>query len=322
MVSVYREQDIAKPCNPFRITDLMVFDDKALQHVLTHEGFALSGDQLARSVRSAPRPLARRIYRFLPVQQRLLFKQALCQPISDQEAELAREQVLDALFWELTYWKTPQLYEELIEGEALHPEIFQRLEPEIRGKVILDAGAGSGRATFECLCCGASLIYAVEPSPGLLRIMQQKLAQQADTIRIMPCRGRFDALPLEENSIDISLSCSAFTALPGQGGEAGLVELQRVTRPGGKIILIWPRIEDRDWLLDHGFQYISIPLEQEMQVHFRSWQSALLCARRFYAHNRAVLHYLLNCREASVPFSVLGLNPPHEYCWLDIKKDC
>jgi ubiquinone/menaquinone biosynthesis C-methylase UbiE len=209
------------------------------------------------------------------------------------------------------------LYEELTEGEALHPGIFQHLEPEIRNRVILDAGAGSGRATFECLRYGARLIYSVEPSPGLLHMLQQKLHQQP-TCRVIPCNGRFAALPLADESVDIALSCSAFTALPGQGGEEGLVELKRVTTAGGKIVLIWPRVEDRDWLLEHGFQYVSIPLKQEMQVRFRSWQSAIGCAHRFYAHNRMVLCYLLSRNEAIIPFSVLGMNPPHEYCWLKV----
>ena len=312
------EQRAAMFDNPFKMVDLMVFDDTALRNVLTGEGFGLSVDLLAYSLQDSPTALIGRIQRFLPSQQRSLFKHTLLHPIPQAEVKAARQQVLDALFWELTYWKTPQLYEELTEGEALHPGIFQRLEPEIRDRVILDAGAGSGRATFECLRYGARLIYSVEPSPGLLHMLQQKLHQQS-TCRVIPCSGRFAALPLADESVDIALSCSAFTALPGQGGEEGLVELKRVTTAGGKIVLIWPRVEDRDWLLEHGFQYVSIPLKQEMQVRFRSWQSAIGCAHRFYAHNRMVLRYLLSRNEASIPFSVLGLNPPHEYCWLNVR---
>jgi SAM-dependent methyltransferase len=312
------EQCAAMFDNPFKMVDLMVFDDTALRNVLTGEGFGLSVDLLAHSLQGSPDSLIRRIQRVLPPEQRSLFKDVLLHPIPHTEAKAARQQVLDALFWELTYWKTPQLYEELTEGEVLHPGIFQRLEPEIRNRIILDAGAGSGRATFECLRYGAHLIYAVEPSPGLLHMLQQKLHQQP-TCRIIPCNGRFAALPLADESVDIALSCSAFTAQAGQGGEEGLIELKRVTTAGGKIVLIWPRAEDRDWLLEHGFQYVSFPLKQEMHVRFRSWQSAIGCASRFYAHNRMVLRYLLSRNEASIPFSLLGMNPPHEYCWLNVK---
>jgi ubiquinone/menaquinone biosynthesis C-methylase UbiE len=185
---------------------------------------------------------------------------------------------------------------------------------------VLDVGAGSGRATFECLRYGAKEVYAVEPSPGLLRILKRKSSQNHGTQRITPLEGRFDAVPLPDNSVDVTLSCSAFTALPEQGGESGLVELQRVTKPNGKIILIWPRSEDHEWLKAHDFSYVSLPMQQEMSVHFRSLHTALECAHRFYAHNQAVLHYLYSQHSTDVPFSLIGMNPPHEYCWRTIEK--
>jgi len=231
----------------------------------------------------------------------------------------ARRRVLDGLFWELTYWKTPVLYEELTEGERLHPGIFQQLRSDLRGNVVLDAGAGSGRASFECLRYGARLVYAVEPSPGLLHILEQKVTGQPATSKIIPCRGRFDQIPLPDNSVDMALSCSAFTAGPEQGGEPGLAELQRVTKSGGKIVLIWPRPEDYDWLVAQGFHYVALPVRHEMRVRFRSLQSALRCARRFYAHNQAVVNYIVKRRKPEVPFSVLGLNPPRDYFWLTVR---
>src|SRR5258707_15851591 len=83
-----------------------------------------------------------------PPPQRSHFMQGLRHAYPGEQVQAARKRVLDELFWELTYWKTPDLYEELTEGERLHPGIFQRLEPDLRGKVVLDAGAGSGRASF------------------------------------------------------------------------------------------------------------------------------------------------------------------------------
>jgi SAM-dependent methyltransferase len=304
--------------NPFHIEDLTTFDDTAMHNVLAPGSFGLSIEQLARSVQGAPTALVRRIECHLPVEQRSLFLRVYRQPASCEQIMSARQRVLDSLFWELTYWKTPELYEQLTEGEWLHPGIFQQLSPVLRDRIVLDAGAGSGRATKLCLNYCAKQVYAVEPSPGLLRILQRKLFADIASRRLITRIGRFAALPLDDKSVDVALSCSAFTADNGQGGESGLAELKRVTKSGGQIILIWPRSQDRAWLIAHGFTYVSLPVQQEMCVHFRSLHVALECAQRFYAHNRAVVGYILRKQRPEVPFSVIGLNPPRDYCWLQM----
>ena len=304
--------------NPFHIEDMEVFDDETLRVILSNCGFGLTVEKLARSLHGAPEALIQRIRRNLPLSQRPRFTAELRRSTPEEQVLAARRCVLDGLFWELTYWKTPELYAELIEGEELHPDIFSQLEPDIHDKVVLDAGAGCGRASFECVRYGARRVYAVEPSPGLLGILQQKLASQSALRRIVALRGRFERLPLADDSIDISLSCSAFTAEPVQGGEPGLAEFRRVTRPGGKIVIIWPRVQDYDWLAEHGFQYVTLPMHEEMRVRFGSLQSALRCAQHFYARNENVVKYLLRERNAVVPCSVLGFNPPCDYCWLRV----
>ena len=308
--------------NPFLIEDLSVFDDATLRKMLDTGSFGLTLENLALGLHHAPPPLVERIARLLS-SRRSYFIQELYRPAPESEIEATRQLILDKLFWELTYWKTPDLYDELTEGEQLHPGIFQQLEPDLCDKLVLDAGAGSGRASFECVRHGARLVYAVEPSPALLHILERKLASQVsagalDTGRVIPFSGCFDHLPLQDHSVDLALSCSAFTAAPEQGGEPGLAELKRVTRPGGKIVLIWPRIQDYYWLGTHGFTYVALPLQQEMHVHFRSLESALKCVQRFYAHNEAVVRYILTHRSPEIPFSVLGINPPCDYCWLEV----
>jgi ubiquinone/menaquinone biosynthesis C-methylase UbiE len=306
--------------NPFQMEDLVVFDEKTLHTMLLRSEFGLTVESLAHSLHGIQGPLLKRIQRNLPPQQRPFFLQQFHHPLAQNEVERAQRQLLDGLFWELTYWKTPELYEELTEGECLHPGIFEHLQPDLQGKIVLDAGAGSGRASLECIRYNAKRVYAVEPSPGLLHILEQKLGHHVNGQQIIPCTGRFDALPLENNSVDIALSCSAFTAAPEQGGAPGLAEMMRVTRPGGKIVLIWPRSEDHDWLRSHGFRYVSLPVQQEMHVRFRSLKSALRCAQRFYARNKSVAQYILTRHKPEIPFSLIGLNPPDTYCWLEVKK--
>ena len=302
--------------NPFQIEDLIVFDDAELRRLFDADSCRVKLQDLAWSLHGASKSLIQRIRKNLGRHHRLYFIQELNYPAPAEEVRAARKRVLDALFWELTYWKMPGLYEELTEGEKLHPGIFQQLEPYLRDKIALDIGAGSGRATFECLRHGARLVYAVEPSPGLLRILEQKIAQRPASDRVVVRQGDFSHIPLADGSVDIALSCSAFTAAPEQGGEVGLAELQRVTKHGGRIVLIWPRREDHDWLAEHGFSHVTLPVQHEMFVQFRSLRSAVRCARLFYGHNKAVIRYILKRRRPTVPFSVLGLNPPSDYCWL------
>lgn len=305
--------------NPFTLEDLLIFDDTTLSRLLETNESNLTVAQLAQALHGAPYLLIKHIERNLPVQHCSYFREELHRPASEEMIEAARRTLLDELFWELTYWKTPELYDELTAGEQLHPGIFQQLEPDLCGKVVLDAGAGSGRASFECIRSGAKLVYAVEPSPGLLRILKRKVQQRGMIGKVVPRRGCFDKLPLEENSVDTTISCSAFTAEAKQGGEAGLAELHRVTKPGGKIVVIWPRTRDYEWLAEHGFHYVALPMDCELGVRFRSLDSASRCARHFYARNPNIVRYIVERRQSEVPYSILGFNPPCDYCWLVVE---
>lgn len=312
-------ENVPQFANPFTLHDLLIFDSAAMADLLASDADVLRPAQLARALRGAPVELVARVRRALPPPKRARFQCALANGPRAPDPSATR-QLLDALFWELTYWKTPQLYEELTEGETLHPGIFTHLAPLLRDKDVLDAGAGSGRASLKCLRSGAHHIYAVEPSPGLLRLLQRKLIRLKARDRITPLRGRFHALPLPDDSVDVSLSCSAFTADAEQGGDDGLAELRRVTRDGGRIVLIWPRPQDFEWLAARGFRYVALPMNRDLRVQYRSFEVAVRVARRFYARNRALRGYLARVHRAQIPFSLVGYNPPHDYCWLAVEK--
>ncbi len=305
--------------SPFSIEDMRVFDDETLHYIVTNETFGVTLNQLAYSLHGASPDLIKRVKRSILPGKRAHFMYKLRMSLSMDEIQRNRKQVLDELFWELTYWKTPDLYEELTQGEKIHPAIFQHLDADLRDKVVLDAGAGSGRASFECLHHHARMIYAMEPSPGLRQIFERKLSSEQQK-RLQLCSGRFNAIPLPDDSVDVALSCSAFTADPEQGGELSLQEFRRVTRPGGKIVIVWPRIEDRAWFEQHGFHYFTVPVQHEMQVQFRSLRVALACVRRFYSSSQEALDYLLTRQKPEIPFSLLHMHPPCDYCWLEVEK--
>ena len=305
--------------NPFQLEDLLIFDEANFCRLMGGCMHKMPLEQLAWAMHSAPPQLILRLLACLQGELRPVFFQEWQRFVPQCKIDQAGHLLLDTLFWELTYWKTPQLYEELVAGERLHPGIFEQLEPSLSGKVVLDAGAGSGRAAFEAIRYGARLVYTVEPSPDLLRLLRRKVrALRADGL-IIPMQGDFAHLPLADRSVDAALACSAFTSEPEHGGEAGLAELKRVTRPGGSIVLIWPRSQDLLWLTSRGFRYVLLPASGEMCVHFPSVASARRCVRRFYAGNKRALAYIFQQRDsAEIPFSVLGFNPPCDYCWLPV----
>ncbi len=306
--------------NPFRPENLLALDDATLRGFVGGEIGHLAPQDIAHALRASPSALVGRLMRLAPPAERTHLAVALYLSAPASAVEAARSRMLDALFWELTYWTTPDLYEDLTAAERLHPGIFQRLGPAIRGRSVLDAGAGSGRATLECLRHGARRIYAVEPSPGLLRILERKLADGPNGSRVILLPGRFDALPLPDDAVEVALACSAFTADASQGGERGLAELTRVTRRGGRIVLIWPRPQDYAWLAARDFRYVALPVHPAMGVRYRSLESALHVARRFYARTGAAQERLLESRQPVLPYTLLGINPPHDYCWRPVDK--
>lgn len=302
--------------NPYQIEDLLIFDPANLARVLATTHFR--PEHLAWALGRGSRLLIERVLACLDEEEGALFELTLAQSVAPEWCEQAGHLLLDALFWELTYWQTPEMYAELVAGEDLHPGIFRQLEPALRNKTVLDVGAGCGRASFAALEHGAAMIYAVEPSPGLRWLFREKQEVSAHGRAITLCDGDFTHLPLSDRSVDVGLVCSAFTAEPPQGGDAALAELRRVTRPGGIIVLIWPRAVDRAWLAAHGFHYVALAQEQEMFVSFASWKSAWRCVRRFYACNANVCRYLRHARQPRIPFTVLGVNAPCDYCWLQV----
>jgi SAM-dependent methyltransferase len=206
------------------------------------------------------------------------------------------------LAWELLYRLEPELYDRLASAERLHPEVVRWLPREVDR--IAEIGAGTGRLTME-LIARAQHVVAVEPALPLRRILRRKLAAAEGGGRVRVVRGFFDQLPLPDDSADLVVACSAFTPSPGHGGDAGLAEMERVCRPGGCVAIIWPN--HLDWLAARGYRYVSFP--GPMSVEFASSREAAELAEIFYPKAADAVR---RRGERSVPFEVLGLNPPRD----------
>jgi len=204
------------------------------------------------------------------------------------------------LAWELLYRLEPELYDRLARAERLHPGVLGWL-PRHADRIV-EVGAGSGRLTLDLVDRGREVV-AIEPAAGLRQLLERKLAQADHGYRARVTPGFFDDLPVATGWADLVVACSVLTPAPGHGGDAGLTEMERVCRPGGRVAIIWPN--NLDWLAARDYQYLSFA--GPMAMEFASHREAVELAEIFYPHAVAEIRRRGARR---IPYEVLGVNPP------------
>ncbi|MGH2720299.1 MAG: class I SAM-dependent methyltransferase [Actinomycetota bacterium] len=214
-----------------------------------------------------------------------------------------------ALAWELLYRLEPELYDRLIAAEPLHPGILDWL-PQRPARVV-EVAAGTGRLTLH-LAHRCRELIAIEPAAPLRGLLEAKLRGAGCSARVRVVRGFFDALPVEDGWADLVVACSALTAEAGHGGDEGLAEMERVTAPGGRIVIVWPA--DARWLARRGYRHRTFA--GEMHMAFPSLDDAVALAEIFYPHAVAEIR---RRGEAVVPYDLLGMRPPRDLAYRRIK---
>lgn len=182
----------------------------------------------------------------------------------------------ETLAWELLYRLEPDLYERLVAAERLHPQVLAWLPRGVER--IVEVGAGTGRLTLE-LVDRADEVVAIEPAAPLRAILERKLARVPHGNRVRVIDGFFDRLPVADEFADLVVACSAMTPAAGHGGDTGLAEMERVCRPGGSVVIVWPN--EIPWLADHGHRYLSFGGD-EMAVEFSTAEEAAELTEIFY----------------------------------------
>ena len=288
----------------FSVSDIGLFDDEALSTFLDPRDGGVDPALLGIALQGADPLLIDRVVAALPGDATARFSDSRAAAADDSALASAQRDVMELLFWPLVYWNDPDDYEELINGEHLHPRLLEAID--LDGRTVCDIGAGTGRFSLAA-APRANRIIAVDAVPGLLRRLEAK-ATAAGLNNIATRRGRFTSLPLPDGSVDIAVACSSFTTGGPHGGDTAISEAQRVVRRGGDVVVIWP--QDPHWFLQRGFQYIAV--HGERTVHFRDVRTAERLCSRYYSADAATWVRVHN--SAEVPFSVLGMSPPSDLC--------
>jgi SAM-dependent methyltransferase len=215
----------------------------------------------------------------------------------------ADPQANPTLAWELLYRLEPRLYDRLVQAERLHPAILEWFPRHVDR--IVEVGAGSGRLTLPLLSHCDDLT-AVEPAAPMRDVLSRRIP--AGPTRFHLIGGFLDALPLPDRSAELVTACSVLTPEPAHGGDRGLAEMERVCTRGGIVVIVWPN--QPEWLIAHGYRYLSFP--GEMAMEFASLDEAIELAEIFYPESVAEIR---TRGQRRVPYEMLGVNPPRDLAY-------
>ncbi|MBA3541838.1 MAG: ubiquinone/menaquinone biosynthesis methyltransferase, partial [Deltaproteobacteria bacterium] len=102
---------------------------------------------------------------------------------------------------------------------------------------VLDVATGTGDLAIEIAQRHpGSTVVGLDPSPGMLAIAAQKLAKRKLTDRVTLVEGDAQQLPMQNCEVDAATIAFGIRNVPDR--LAGLRELARVVRPGGRIAIL------------------------------------------------------------------------------------
>lgn len=119
------------------------------------------------------------------------------------------------------------------ETMVLGKEVVRRLELR-PGTRLLDVAAGSGAVSIPAAKLGADVV-ATDLAPAMIeRLNARARAEGLSTVEGRTMDGQ--ALELDDDAFDIAVSMNGVSLFPDMA--RGLAELVRVTRPGGRVVIV------------------------------------------------------------------------------------
>jgi SAM-dependent methyltransferase len=125
------------------------------------------------------------------------------------------------------------ILQQAIDPEGRISAVIQALAP-LEGQILLDVGAGTGDRSLQYARV-AKHVYALEPETRAFSMLCGRI-KSAGLTNLTPLRGNADSIELDDHTVD--LAYATWSAILRPGAEAELREVERVTRLGGRIVVV------------------------------------------------------------------------------------
>jgi SAM-dependent methyltransferase len=121
----------------------------------------------------------------------------------------------------------------MLPGGEANARLAERLSELTAGDAVADIGCGPGTAARRAARLGASVI-GIDPASVMLRVARLLTRRSARVVRYV--RGNAEALPVPDSSVSVawSIACVHHWA----DLDAGLREVSRILKPGGRLVAI------------------------------------------------------------------------------------
>jgi ubiquinone/menaquinone biosynthesis C-methylase UbiE len=107
----------------------------------------------------------------------------------------------------------------------------------VQGDTVLDVGCGTGTLAIEVQqrLDATGHVFGIDPAPEQLARARAKAARRKLPIDFRA--GVIESLPFPDQSLDVVLSTIMLHHLPDDLKQQGLVEIARVLKPGGRLVI-------------------------------------------------------------------------------------